>query len=134
VSAALIVVGGALEVVGYAITALDLRQTRRRLRADILPFPGYQAIDFSRTTDSASVRPPTVDERLATLEREVGGVAHRLQIFEDEAVTRRLRNEAASALASQRPWRDFRAREPMEWASVALFAVGVAASVLCALV
>jgi hypothetical protein len=134
VSAALIVVGGALEVVGYAITALDLRQTRRRLRADLEPFPGYRAVNFSRIMDSVSVRPPTVDERLATVEREVSGVAHRLQIFEDEAVARRLRDEAASALASQRPWRDFRAREPMACASVALFAVGVAASVLGALV
>ena len=133
-SAALIVVGGVLQVVGYSITALDLRQTRRRLRADLVPSPGYQAVDFSRTTDSASVRPPTFDERLTTVEREVGAIAHRLQTSEDEAVARRLRDEAASALASQRPWRDFRAREPMEWASVALFTVGVAASVLGALV
>jgi hypothetical protein len=99
-----------------------------------VPFPGYQAVEFSRTTDSASVRPPTLDERLTTVEREVSAVAHRLQTSEDEAVTRRLRDEAASALASQRPWRDFRAREPMEWASVALFTVGVAASVLGATV
>ncbi len=133
VSPALIVVGGVLQVVGYAITALDLRQTRRRLRADLVPFPGYQSVDFSRTTDSASVPPPTLDERITTVEREVGAIAHRLQTSEDEAVTRRLRDEAASALASQRPWRDFAAREPMEWASVALFTVGVAASVLGAL-
>ena len=101
VSAALIAVGGVLQVVGYAITALELRQTRRRLRADLVPFPGYQAVDFSQTTDSASVRRPTLDERLTTVEREVGAVAHRLQTSEDEAVTRRLRDEAASALASR---------------------------------
>ena len=46
----------------------------------------------------------------------------------------RLRDEAAAALGSQRPWRDFLAREPLQWASLALFTVGVAASVLGALV
>jgi hypothetical protein len=134
VSPALIVVGGGLQVVGYAITALDLRQTRRRVSADLVPFPGYHAVDSSRTSDSASVRPPTLDERLTAVEREVGTIARRLQTSEDEAVAQRLRDEAASALRSQRPWRDFRAREPLEWASLALFTVGVAASVLGAFV
>jgi hypothetical protein len=80
-----------LQIVGYAITALDLRQTRRRLRAGLVPFPGYQAVDFSRTSDSASVRPPTLDERLVAVEREVGAIAHRLQTSADEAVARKNR-------------------------------------------
>jgi hypothetical protein len=134
VSPVLLIVGGVLQVVGYAITALDLRQTRQRLRADLVPFPGYQAVDFSRTSDSASVRLPTVDERLGTVERKVDAIAHRFQTSEDEAVGQRLRDEASAAMGSKRPWRDFRAREPLQWASLALFTVGVAASVLGALV
>ena len=114
VNPSLIVVGGFLQIVGYAITALDLRQTRRRLRAGLVPFPGYQAVDFFRTSDTASVRPPTLDERLTAVEREVGAIAHRLQTSADEAVAQRLRDEAAAALGSQRPWRDFLAREPLE--------------------
>jgi hypothetical protein len=134
VTPSLIVVGGVLQIVGYAITALDLRQTRRRVRAGVVPSPGYQAVDFSRTSDSATVRPPTPDERLTAVEREVSAIAHRLQTSADEAVAQRLRDQAAAAFDSQRPWRDFRAREPLEWASLALFSVGVIASVLGALV
>jgi hypothetical protein len=129
-SPALIVGGGVLQVIGYAITALDLRLTRRRLRADLVPFPGYQAVDFSRTSDSASVRPPTLNERVTAVEHNVGAIAHRLQTSEDVAVCQRLGDEAVAALASQRPWSDFLRREPLRWASLALFTAGVATSVL----
>jgi len=95
----LVVVGGFLETVGYALRAVDLRQTRRRVRAGVAPFPGYQAVDFSRTSDSAAVRPPTPDERLAAVEREVSAIARRLQTSGDEAVAERLRDEAAVALS-----------------------------------
>ena len=134
VSPALMVLGGMLQVLAYAITALELRRTRRRLRADLVPFPGFQAIEFSRTMDSASVRPATLDERLAVVERKVGVIADHLQKSEDEAMTQPLRDKAASALASQTRWRDFRAREPVEWVCVALFTAGVAVSVAGALI
>ena len=73
VSPELIVVGGVLQAVGHAITALDLRWTRRRLRADLVPIPGYQAVDFTRMSDSARLLGSLLDER----QRRAFAASHR---------------------------------------------------------
>jgi len=132
---ALIVLGGVLQASGYAIAAMDLRRTRRRLRSAVpVGEWGRQTVDFARTSDSATSRLPTLDERVASLEQTVAAVAHRLQTFEDEAVARRLKDEAAAIEHARRPWLDFIERERVEWTSLGLFTLGVTASVVGALV
>jgi hypothetical protein len=89
-----------------------------------------QAVDFSRTSDSATSRPPTLDERVASLEETVAVVANHLQTLEDEAVARCLKDEAAAIEQARRPWLDFLERERVEWTSLGLFTLGLTASVV----
>jgi len=128
----LVIGGGILQVGGYVLTALQLRRTRRRVMNDVVMLPiGHHAFDSAPTSDVATSRPPTTEERLDAIERSVGSLVNdRLEL--EAAMGRRAEADRAEQALGR--GREFLDRARFERVSIGLFIAGVALSVSGALI
>jgi hypothetical protein len=127
-SIVLIVAGACCEAAGYSVVALQLRQTRRRLRDQALPTEPLALHDVSPSSDSVTIGQPTLAEQVTWMQQGLDITRRRVDQLEEHFGTKLRQHDAALAAQSGRPLQEFAASARATVLSLGLFIFGVALS------